>query len=521
MADADHALEARAQGRLGSVLRGKYRLDRVLGVGGMAVVFAATHRNQKQFAIKMLHPEFSLRSDVRQRFLREGYAANSVRHRGAVAVLDDDVTEDGAAFLVMEFLEGLPLETIWEAWSLRLPVEHALAVGYQLLDVIAAAHGRGIVHRDIKPANVFVTYEGALKVLDFGIARVRDLAAGDSNATGTGVVLGTPAFMAPEQALGRAAEIDAQTDIWAMGAMLFTLISGRTVHEGQSAQEVLVHAATKPPRSLAAVAPELASRVVSVIDRALGFAKEDRWLGANDMREAIQSTHTALFGSPIGNDSLLPLFERTPPRPAAQSLRVRAAEPSGQLPPTLDEQYDTTEEIPVGKGETVQATPVTVASAPLPEIVGATTAQPVSETAGRAQQARKRGASLAVGIGAVTAVAIAFVVLRPYAPSSSTKQTSVVSAASSVVPSPATSSVPLNPSAAPSTVRVEDLPPAPSVPASVASVVPRPAPAPAGRTAPTGFASARPAPAAPAATCTPPFFYDDKGRKIFKPDCVN
>jgi signal transduction histidine kinase len=97
---------------VGSVLRGKYRLDEVLGIGGMAVVYAATHRNQKQFAVKVLHPELSLREGIRARFLREGYAANSVKHPGAVAVMDDDVAEDGAAFLVMELLEGMPVEEV-------------------------------------------------------------------------------------------------------------------------------------------------------------------------------------------------------------------------------------------------------------------------------------------------------------------------------------------------------------------------------------------------------------------------
>src|SRR5579863_7593138 len=103
-----------ARSRLGRVLRGKYRLERVLGVGGMAAVYLATHRNNKQFAVKMLHPELSMREDIRTRFLREGYAANSLKHPGAVAVLDDDVAEDGAAFLVMELLEGAAVDRLWE-----------------------------------------------------------------------------------------------------------------------------------------------------------------------------------------------------------------------------------------------------------------------------------------------------------------------------------------------------------------------------------------------------------------------
>jgi serine/threonine protein kinase len=140
----------------------------------MAVVYSATHRMQKQFAVKMLHPELSLREDLRQRFLREGVAANSVKHPGAVAVTDNDTTEDGAAFLVMELLEGDEVQRLCEMYGGRMPVERVLAIAHQLLDVLAAAHVKAIVHRDIKPANLFVTYEGQLKVLDFGIARVRD-----------------------------------------------------------------------------------------------------------------------------------------------------------------------------------------------------------------------------------------------------------------------------------------------------------------------------------------------------------
>ena len=145
----------------------------------------------------------------------------------------------------MELLEGAPVETLWERCGSRLPLAATLYIGHQLLEVLAAAHAKGIVHRDIKPANLFVTNEGVLKVLDFGIARaLRDLAATGAQATGnTGMLLGTPAFMAPEQALGKANEMDAQTDLWAVGAMLFTLLSGRSVHEGETGTQVLILAA--------------------------------------------------------------------------------------------------------------------------------------------------------------------------------------------------------------------------------------------------------------------------------------
>jgi serine/threonine protein kinase len=146
MADSS-GIVAGAEERLGTVLKGKYHLDRVLGAGGMAVVYEATHRNQARFAVKMLRPELSLSADIRSRFLREGYAANSVKHPGAVLVVDDDVAEDGSAFLVMELLDGVECDDLCERSGQRLPAEAATAILVQLLEVLAAAHSNGITSR--------------------------------------------------------------------------------------------------------------------------------------------------------------------------------------------------------------------------------------------------------------------------------------------------------------------------------------------------------------------------------------
>ena len=127
---------------LGTVLRAKYRLDRVLGAVAMSVVYAATHRNQKRFAIKMLRTELASHSDVRGCFLTEAYAANSVGHPGAVAILDDDTSETGAAFLVMELLEGESVERVWNRSGRKLPVGAALAIVHELMNVLAAAHAK-------------------------------------------------------------------------------------------------------------------------------------------------------------------------------------------------------------------------------------------------------------------------------------------------------------------------------------------------------------------------------------------
>lgn len=296
MTDRPSDLEVYANRRVGTILRGKYRIDRLLGVGGMAVVYKATHRNQAEFAVKMLHPDLSLREDVRGRFLREGYAANSVKHPGAVLVVDDDIAEDGSAFLVMELLDGEGVETLFERKGRRVPAREAAAIVLQMLDVLAAAHDKGIVHRDIKPANLFVTRDGTVKILDFGIARARDAAISGEGATGSGLLLGTPAFMPPEQALAKSSEIDGQTDLWAAGATFYTLVSGQLVHEGDNSAQVMVYAATTHAGPLSAVAPQVPRVMAQVIDRALAFEKQLRWPTAASMRDALGAACVEALG---------------------------------------------------------------------------------------------------------------------------------------------------------------------------------------------------------------------------------
>lgn len=284
----------RARHRVNTTLKGKWTLDGVLGVGGMATVYAATHRNQSRVAIKMLHPEVALDAEVTARFLREGYVANTVDHPGTVQVFDDDVTEDGAAFLVMELLEGETLESRWERKGHQLPVSEVLPVVDQLLDVLASAHAKGVIHRDLKPENLFLTKDGRLKVLDFGIARLRELSKQTGATTKVGSLLGTPAFMAPEQALGRLEEVDQRTDLWAVGATLFTLLTGRYVHEADTINEQLILAATNDAPSVAQFCPSLPMPVVRLVDRALAFKKSERWDNARAMQGGLREAQESL-----------------------------------------------------------------------------------------------------------------------------------------------------------------------------------------------------------------------------------
>ncbi|HTA89451.1 MAG TPA: serine/threonine-protein kinase [Polyangiaceae bacterium] len=294
------AATERARARIGTVLKQKWRLDKLIGVGGMAAVYAATHRNKKRAAIKMLHPELSSDTAIRERFLREGYVANSVGHRGAVAVDDDDVSEEGLAFLVMELLDGETIEQRWERKGRLLSPHEALSVMDQLLDTLAAAHARGVVHRDLKPENMFLTRDGAVKVLDFGIARVRELSS-PLTTTQAGSTMGTPAFMAPEQARGRWDDVDGRTDLWAVGATLYTLLTGEFVHEGETVNETLAMAVTRPARSLGELRGDLHPALIRFIDKSLSYDKAARFADAAAMQHALRVTYAEMQGHDVAD----------------------------------------------------------------------------------------------------------------------------------------------------------------------------------------------------------------------------
>ncbi len=295
---------ASARDRIGTTLGGKYLLEEVLGVGGTAVVFRATHRNGNRVAVKLLHDHLCKSRDITRRFMREAYLANLLEHPGTVRVLDDDLDENGVAFLVLELLEGETLEERRVRLGGRLAVDEVLGYADRLLEVLELAHEKNIVHRDIKPSNIFLTKDGELKVLDFGIARMLD-DHGAATATKTGQMIGTPAFMPPEQALSKPKEIDKQTDLWAVGATMFTLLSGELVHIAESSSEHLVKAATLHARSVARVLPGVPANVETLIGRALRFDKKDRWASATDMRRELWRVRLEP-GRPIGTTSAPP-----------------------------------------------------------------------------------------------------------------------------------------------------------------------------------------------------------------------
>jgi serine/threonine-protein kinase len=277
--------------RLGRTL-GQWELEDLLGEGGAGAVYAATSRtNGQRAAVKVLHPELAADDGVRTRFVREAYVANRIDHPGVVRVLEDGVDQDGSPYIVMELLEG---ET-FEARALRkggkLPVTEVLWVADKTLQCLSVAHDKGVVHRDIKPENLFLTQDRDLKVLDFGIARLGDASG---HVTKMGTVLGTLAYMPPEQARGATTEVGVQSDLWSVGATMFTLLSGRLVREDEDVQKLLREAGRTKVPSLGDVAPELPDELVKLVDYALSLEIEVRWPTARMMRRAIRMVYAKL-----------------------------------------------------------------------------------------------------------------------------------------------------------------------------------------------------------------------------------
>ncbi len=279
--------------RVGSIIKGKWNIESLLGVGGMASVYAATHRNGQRAALKVLHLDFARDKTICERFLREGYVSNKIGHPACVAVLDDDRTDDDAPFLVMELLEGETVRDIWKRSGRRMPVPMVLKICDDVLDCLVACHAIGVIHRDLKPANIFVTREGITKVLDFGVAQMRSATA---ERTATGTALGTPAYMSPEQAMGLVDQLDGRADIFSIGAMIHALTTGHRINSGRTENEALVMAATTPVPSVARIAPDLPVPLIALIDKSLAWDRRNRYENAREMQAAIREVLAVLAG---------------------------------------------------------------------------------------------------------------------------------------------------------------------------------------------------------------------------------
>ncbi|HEY0989549.1 MAG TPA: serine/threonine-protein kinase, partial [Kofleriaceae bacterium] len=264
---------------IGSEVDGRYRVIELIGEGGMGKVYLAEHVEiGKRVALKVLHPSYSRMPDLVERFRREARAASKIGHPNIVDVTDSGTTADGSVYFVMEYLEGVELGSVIEREG-ALDVARALKITGQICRALAAAHREGIIHRDLKPENIFlITRDGTadvVKVLDFGIAKTTEAeAARERRLTSPGMAMGTPEYMSPEQAAGRAA--DARCDVYALGAIMYEMVTGVPPYCGDNFMEILTKKATQDPPPPGLVRSELPSQVSDLVTAAMARNPDER-----------------------------------------------------------------------------------------------------------------------------------------------------------------------------------------------------------------------------------------------------
>lgn len=322
---------------IGSLIAGKYRVTQRLGGGGVADVYEAVHEGIGQrFAIKVLKPEFSAFPDLAERFLVEARAAAAVRHPGVITIVDVGRLDQGAPYLVMELLHGESLADLIERKG-RLPQEEAVALCLQLLDALQAAHEKGVIHRDLKPENVFLARgPGGVpwaKLIDFGIARLAQTGPAALRLTTQGMVMGTPLYMAPEQARGLP-NIDGRADLYAVGVILFEMLTGKVPFTGNTPEEVLVRVLSEPFPSARALDESIPPALDDVIRRATARRREERFASAAEFAEALRPLQPELVAVQMVADDESGLDEKgTAAREPSKLAQVSEQGPPSEMPP--------------------------------------------------------------------------------------------------------------------------------------------------------------------------------------------
>jgi serine/threonine protein kinase len=474
----------------GDVLAGKYRVERVLGAGGMGVVVAAHHiQLDERVALKFLLPEALESPEAIVRFIREARAAVKIKGDHVARVSDVGQLENGAPYIVMEYLDGIDLAG-WLGERGPLAIELAVDFVLQTCEAIADAHALGIVHRDLKPANLFCVRrpdgQHVIKVLDFGISKYTAPGAAEHDMTRTNAMVGSPHYMSPEQ-MQSSKGVDARTDIWSLGIILFELMAGRTPFEAESITELAVKVSVEPAPRLGVFRADVAHELEHVVSTCLEKEPAGRYQTIADLAVALGP-----FGSREGRMSVQRVLG---------TLRQTATydvPPPAALPPSG----------PSGTGSLVSGR-------------GPNTAASWGTGSSSTRRAGRVAISL-VAIAGLTVVVLAVagaLVLRTrtaaeHAPELPTAPSSALAAPPASAPP-----VPAPPEA--STTRLTAEAPLPS--ASTAAPSPPPktvAATPRGVASAPGpsRAAALPPPAKP--SCDPPYYFDPKGARIFKKECL-
>jgi len=312
---------------------GNYRIVRLLGEGGFGEVYLAENPLiERRAAVKVLHAALAQDAELVRRFLNEARAASAIRHRNIIEVFDAGVTPEGAPYILMEFLEGASLQKRLADQS-RLALPQALEIARQAGSALVAAHAAGIVHRDLKPENLFLVPEAGtpggerVKVLDFGIAKIRSgSGTGKAMRTQAGMIMGSPAYMSPEQCKD-SADVDLRSDIYSFATIIYEMLAGRTPHVAASGTEMLVMHLSGTPAPLREWAPEVPAHVEAAVMRALSRARADRF-------DSIASFVGALLGdAEVGAAALarpspsanLPVVLDRPVSGAARTIAAQAS----------------------------------------------------------------------------------------------------------------------------------------------------------------------------------------------------
>jgi eukaryotic-like serine/threonine-protein kinase len=477
----------------GDVLAGKYRVERVLGAGGMGVVVAAYHvQLETKVALKFLLPGALSNPEAVARFVREARAAVKITGEHVARVSDVGQLENGSPYIVMEYLEGIDLSA-WLRQRGALPIELAVDFVLQASEAIADAHALGIVHRDLKPANLFCIQRSdgqlSIKVLDFGISKFTAPGTGGNDMTRTTALVGSPYYMSPEQ-LQSSKAVDARADIWSLGIILFELVSGRIPFEAEAVTELAIKIAMDPTPMVRAFRAEVPPALEQVIATCLEKDRSRRYQTVGDLAIALQG-----FGSRQAHVSVERILGT-----------LRQAGMFGAASASTPLQGATSQPVPMG------LVPNTSAS--------------WGKSSSLARPGGKAVMAIAIASFLVICAVGGVLVLRR--PRTASNPAPVPAAAAIVTPSPAASAVvaatqvlatpePIA-SEAPSAATTATVAAAPTV----APTAP-PAASPVGRPnaqVPHVAASGRPAVATGKPSCDPPYYFDAQGARIFKKECL-